>query len=127
PRTIAFIEEYVRKIVKQHLSRGRVDVYIEYENIEESLCEVEPNKPLVDLYLKAFNEVEREFKIENDVTINSLLEIPDMFLIHQGLEDEELMTSLTYDAMEDAISSLKEMRSIEGKKLKEDILKRACY
>src|SRR5690606_12968956 len=83
PRTIAFVEEDIRKIIQEHISRGRVDVYIDYRNIGEPIFEVEPNTPLIELYLKAFDEVERQYNIRNDVTMNSLLNIPDVFLIDQ--------------------------------------------
>lgn len=127
PRDIAFIEEDVRKIIQEQLSRGRVDVYVDYVNAGESLYEIEPNRPLLNLYMEVFNRLEQEMNIENDITMNSLLNIPDMFLLHQDLEDEELIASLVSDAMNEAISSLKHMRSIEGEKLKKDILERAHY
>ena len=127
PRDIAFIEEDVRKIIQEQLSRGRVDVYVDYVNAGESLYEIEPNRPLLSLYMEVFNRLEQEMNIENDITMNSLLNIPDMFLLHQDLEDEELIASLVSDAMNEAISSLKHMRSIEGEKLKKDILERAHY
>ncbi len=127
PRTIAFVEEDVRNIIKGHLSRGRVDIHIDYINTGESLLEVEPNRPLIDSYLKAFAEIEREYNIRNDITMNSLLNISDMFLVSQESEDEEFIRSLIHDAMDEAISSLIDMRSIEGEKLKKDILKRADH
>lgn len=125
PRTIAFVEEDIRKIVQEHISRGRVEVYIDYINTGEPLLEVEPNTPLIELYLKAFEEIEEQYNIKNDITMNSLLNVPDMFLINQRAEDDELIRTLIHKAMDSALCSLKEMRSTEGGKLKEDILMRA--
>ncbi|HHW71172.1 MAG TPA: YicC family protein [Clostridiales bacterium] len=124
PRTIAFVEEDIRKIIQEHISRGRVDVYIDYRNIGEPIFEVEPNTPLIELYLKAFDEVERQYNIRNDVTMNSLLNIPDVFLIDQKPEDDEVVKKLIHKAVDSALCVLTDMRFIEGKKLKEDILTR---
>ena len=80
-----------------------MDIHIDYINTGESLLEVEPNRPLIDSYLKAFAEIEREYNIRNDITMNSLLNISDMFLVSQESEDEEFIRSLIHDAMDEAI------------------------
>ncbi|NMA95615.1 MAG: YicC family protein [Clostridiales bacterium] len=127
PKNIAFIEQEMRNIIKERLYRGRVDVYIEYVNFDDSMYRVELNRPLLKNYMRKFDILKNDFNIENDITATALLAIPDMFILHRNAEDEELIMELARYAMDKAISSVRSMRAKEGKKLKEDILKRAYY
>lgn len=124
PRTLSFLEEDIRGMVQQHLSRGRVEVNVSYSSHRSDAVDVQVNQPLVDAYLSCFNKLAQERNLANDISISSLLHIPEAFVINEVEEDQETLREMAKTLMEQVLCQVKDMRRKEGENLKNDLLVR---
>jgi uncharacterized protein (TIGR00255 family) len=124
PRCISFLEDGIRKIVQQHLIRGRVELTIGYLNKQKDAVSIKVNEPLLTAYISSFEKLDREFNIKNDITISSLIGISDLFIVDEIQEDEICLKSMAKDLIEETLYAVKQMRAQEGERLKQDLLER---
>mgnify|MGYP001325780764 CR=1 FL=1 len=125
PRSISFLEEQIRNVIKDNLTRGRVDVYISSNVQGGDVTYVELNKALADSYIECFNELAERYGLDNDISVSLFANIPDIFTPVEKEQDEEQISSLILKAVNEALDAVKEMRRNEGRRMSEDILKRA--
>lgn len=124
PRTFLFVEDRVRKAISSAISRGHVDLFLTYEQtaVDEGAytvdCELAAN------YLAAANRLALATGLENDLTLSSILKVPDVVTKEQAVEDEDLLAEMTIEALNAALENLKNMREKEGLALKADISKK---
>ena len=124
PRSLSFLEENIRSTVQRYLARGRVEVILGYSNRLGAPADVDVNQPLLNAYLSCFNKLEREHNIVNDVKVSSLVNIPDIFLVSEKEEDNDRLRDVVIDLTEKVLTDVKNMRRMEGERLKEDLLQR---
>jgi uncharacterized protein (TIGR00255 family) len=120
PKDLSFLEESVRTILKRHIRRGRVELYLTYERGEGASAQVQVDHGLLTQYMRAFGEME-EHGIEQDLTASAMAKLPDVIQLKRGEADEQAVGALTRDALEGAIAGLTEMRSREGAHMAQDI------
>lgn len=125
PRRYQFAEDAVRSTVKEHLSRGKIDVQLSVEYIAESDIKVELNKPLAEQYLKNFKVLKDEYGVQGEVTLELLSGMPEVLKQSSDVEDEDEIRQSIIKATGLAAENLEKMRAVEGAKLAEDLLKRA--
>ena len=121
PRGLSFLEEKLKSLVQSKVSRGKVDLYLSVIFDEAAETEVKVNKPLAESYMKAAKELSEELNINNDITINSLLKIPDIFTAEKAEIDEEELWNDVKTVAEEALGAFTKMRLAEGEKLSEDL------
>jgi len=121
PRFLMFLEDDVRKYIKKHLSRGRVDVFIYYSSERTDAKNVVVDMPLVNAYLKAAEDLSAHAGLENDLTVTSLMRLPDAVNYEDENADEEALRALLYTNLDAALDELKKAREKEGEQLKDDI------
>ncbi|NLX70405.1 MAG: YicC family protein [Clostridiales bacterium] len=124
PRNLSFLEEHIRSTVRKHLTRGRVEVNLSCSNHIDAAVDVNINKPLLNAYLSCFDKLEQEHNIMNDIALSSLVNIPDIFIINEKDEDQENLKNMVINLVEEVLADVKDMRRIEGGRLKEDLLQR---
>ncbi len=125
PRSFIALDDIIRKTVQQNLSRGRVDLFVTYQNTSLSEVELEVDMPLARAYVDASKQLANEFSdIENDLKITSLMKINDVIKLSQQTFDVELISPILQKTVQEACEKLNVMRDIEGAKLKEDLIKR---
>ncbi|MFU0800819.1 MAG: YicC family protein [Xylanivirga thermophila] len=125
PRNISFVEENVRSLIQSNLSRGRVEVFVDYVNTSEDGYQVDINDSLLKSYLASFERLEQEYNIRNDMAMSHILGIDDIIVVNQAPEDEELIGDMAKQATMKALELLKTMRKDEGHRLQQDISMRA--
>lgn len=125
PRRYQFAEDAVRSTVKEHLSRGKIDVQISVDYIAESDIKVELNKPLAEQYLENFKVLKDEYGVQGEVTLELLSGMPEVLKQSSDVEDEDEIRQSIIKATGAAAENLEKMRAVEGAKLAEDLLKRA--
>lgn len=125
PRRYQFAEDAVRNTVKQHISRGKIDVQISVEYIAESDIKVELNKPLAEQYLKNFSLLKEEYGVQGDVTLELICGMPEVLKQSSDIEDEDEIRESIIKATDAAALNLEKMRAVEGEKLAKDLLERA--
>ncbi len=125
PRIFNAYEELVRSLVRESISRGHLDIFISYTDKREKSKSLYVDLAAARSYLDAAAELKAAFPaVENDVTLSFLLRLPDVTRAEEVAgADETLVEALTC-AVKRAAESLKEMRLMEGGRLKKDLLSR---
>ena len=122
PKKLNFFETSIRTLLKSYADRGKVDIFITYEDLSQSQVSVKYNSALAAEYLKYLNQMAEEFSLDNDVRVSTLSRYPEVFTMEECSEDEDELWNGLKEALEGAFSQFVEMRTKEGERLKEDIL-----
>ena len=122
PKKLNFFETSIRTLLKSYADRGKVDIFITYEDLSQSQVSVKYNEALAAEYLKYLNQMAEEFSLDNDVRVSTLSRYPEVFTMEECSEDEDELWNGLKEALEGAFSQFVEMRTKEGERLKEDIL-----
>ena len=122
PKKLNFFETSIRTLLKSYADRGKVDIFITYEDLSQSQVSVKYNAALAAEYLKYLNQMAEEFSLDNDVRVSTLSRYPEVFTMEECSEDEDERWNGLKEALEGAFSQFVEMRTKEGERLKEDIL-----
>ena len=122
PKKLNFFETSIRTLLKSYSDRGKVDIFITYEDLSQSQVSVKYNAALAAEYLKYLNQMAEEFSLDNDVRVSTLSRYPEVFTMEECSEDEDELWNGLKEALEGAFSQFVEMRTKEGERLKEDIL-----
>lgn len=124
PKKLSFFEASVRNILKEYIQRGKVDIYITYEDFTENYFSLKYNKEMAALYMKYLKEMSEDFDIENDVRISTLSRYPEVLsLEEQEMDEEELFADLD-KAVRGACEKFVEARITEGEHLKNDLIEK---
>lgn len=119
PKKFNFFEAAIRNLLKNYIQRGKVDVFITYEDYtEERLC-LKYNSALAAEYMDCFRKMQEQFGIENDVKVSMLARMPEVLTMDQVPEDEEQMWKQLSEAVEEAAKKFVESRILEGREVKE--------
>ena len=122
PKKLNFFETSIRTLLKSYADRGKVDIFITYEDLSQSQVSVKYNAALAAEYLKYLNQMAEEFSLDNDVRVSTLSRYPEVFTMEECSEDEDELWNGLKEALEGAFSQFVEMGTKEGERLKEDIL-----
>ena len=122
PKKLNFFETSIRTLLKSYADRGKVDIFITYEDLSQSQVSVKYNAALAAEYLKYLNQMAEEFSLDNDVRVSTLSRYPEVFTMEECSDDEDELWNGLKEALEGAFSQFVEMRTKEGERLKEDIL-----
>ena len=124
PRHISFAEDTLRTALNDSLSRGHVDVYVNYRNTRSDAKELRIDTALLGAYLKSVKAAAAELREENDMTLSNALRLPDVTDIVEADEDDEAVKALTKEAVDKAIAELITARRGEGERLANDLTER---
>ena len=125
PRIYGFLEDAVKKQASEVLARGKVDLYVSVRAKEGSDLKITPNMPVIDGYMAALQAVAQRYGMEQSVTPQQLLQMPDALAVDKEEADAEVLTAEVLDVLKQARDEHSAMRDREGKKLGEDIAYRA--
>ncbi len=122
PRYLLYLEESIKRAVKEKLNRGKVDVFInlEYENI--SSLEVKVDIPLAMNFKKALEDLKEQLHLEDVIRLNNILSVSDIIKTEKTELDDNTLWTLLKEATDEAVSNIVLMREAEGNQLKEDML-----
>ena len=124
PKKLSFFDAGIRNLLRQDISRGKVDVFITYEDYTENNVCVKYNEDIAKEYFKYLQKMSETFHIENDITVSGLSRYPDVFTLEEQTVDENELWKLIEKAVKTAATRLVESRIIEGESLKNDINKK---
>lgn len=124
-RIYGFLEDAVKKAASAVLARGKVDLYVSVRAKEGSDIKITPNMPVIDGYMAALQAVAQRYGMEQSVTPQQLLQMPDALAVDKEEADAEVLTAEVLDVLHQALAEHSAMRDREGKKLCEDIAYRA--
>ena len=124
PKKLNFFETAIRNLLKQSIQRGKVDIFITYEDLSENQMSLKYNEKLAGEYMDYFSQMEESFSLDNDIRVSTLLRCPEgLTMEEQAVDDEELWNGLK-KALEGATSQFVESRTLEGEHLRNDIIKK---
>ena len=122
PKKLNFFETTIRTLLKSYANRGKVDIFITYEDLSQTQVSVKYNAALAAEYMKYLKQMEEEFGLENDVRVSTLSRYPEVFTMEEQSEDEEELWNGLKEALEGAFTQFVETRKTEGENLKKDII-----
>ncbi len=122
PKKLSFFEAGIRNVLKQYVGRGKIDVYITYEDYTENNVCVKYNADLAREYYRNLESMSREFGIENDIRVSSLSRYPEVFTLEEQTIDEKELWALVEEAVRTAAERFVDTRIQEGEQLKQDIM-----
>jgi len=124
PRGFLFAEEAIKAAVQAHISRGKVDVYVNVESSEASEILVKVNEPLLKAYIDALYHISEEYSLPNELSALSVSRMPDVLTVEKKELDAEALTAGITAIANEALIEFDNMRLREGEKLRDDILSR---
>ena len=122
PKKLNFFESSIRALLKEYIERGKVDVYITYEDYTEDNYALKYNAALAAQYLDYLNRMAEEFGLENDIRVSNLSRYPDVLVMEeQDVDEQELWDGLER-ALRGACEQFVASRIKEGENLKVDLI-----
>lgn len=124
PKRFNFFESAIRNLIKQYIQRGKVDIFISYEDYSEGRVSLNYNKGIASEYIAYAKQMEEEFHITNDLSTSVLARLPEVFTMEQIEDNEEQIWSVLHQAILGAVQSFVQTREVEGQHLKRDIFEK---
>ncbi len=121
PKSCLFAEESIRNAVKDHISRGKVDVFVSVDTSHADEVSIAVNEPLAAAYVKAAHELFDKYGVTDDMTASTLLRMPEVISTERADTDKDAMLDAINVVLGAALSQFDEMRAREGAKLDADI------
>lgn len=121
PRKLNFFESSIRSELKKYISRGKVDIFITYEDFSGGDSGVRYNRELAAEYLQYLRQMAQEFGLEDDVRVSTLSRYPDIFSMEETDGDEEELWRGLQCAVDGAAEMFVQTRITEGEHLKKDL------
>ena len=125
PRAYNYIDEKLKALLKKGISRGKVEVAVTINNIEGKDSVIAINKGAAEGYVTALRSIADELSLEDDLSLSKLIKLPDIFNIQKAPDDEEQIWNDVSLTAQEALERFVSMRSIEGEKLRADIVGKA--
>lgn len=124
PKKLNFFESAIRAELKNYISRGKVDVFITYEDFTENNTTIRYNKEVATEYLKYLKEMADDFQLDNDIRVSTLSRYPEVFTMEEQTMDEEELWKGLQKAIKGAAESFVQTRITEGENLRDDLIQK---
>lgn len=122
PKKLNFFDASIRNLLKTYIQRGKVDLFITFEDTAETNFSLKYNQELAGEYLKYLQQMADTFGLENDIRVSTLSRYPEVFSMEEVQVDEEELWNLLEKALKGACEQFVETRIKEGENLKKDLL-----
>lgn len=122
PRKLNLFEGQVRNLMKTYMQRGKVDIFITYEDYTAGSVALKYNRDLAAEYLGYLKEMEQEFQLKNDVSVTMLSRYPEVLTMEEQPVNEEKLWNCLEMPLREACKKFVETREREGEHLKKDLL-----
>ena len=124
PKKMNAFEASIRSQLKKDILRGKVDVFITYEDLSQKKGNLRYNPLIAKEYMDAFAEMEKEFGIINKVTVIDLAKCPDVLVMEEEEENADELWHLLSETLQAATDEFVEQRKAEGERLKADLFEK---
>lgn len=125
PRIYGFLDEKLKSYVQSRVARGKIECYVQVDNLEDDSVKIEINHSLAKGYADAFEELSRVYGIDNNLNVGLLARFNDVLLITKEEADENKIWEAVKSVAEIAVDKFINMRQTEGERLRDDICSRA--
>lgn len=122
PKRLNFFEASLRTLLKDYMKRGKVDVFVSYEEFEQDSVNIRYNKAVAAKYMEYLNQIAEDFGLENDTRVSTLSRYPEVFDTDDTEIDEEAIWKVLEETARKAGTAFAESRAKEGENLKADLI-----
>ena len=122
PKKLNFFEAGIRTLLKEYINRGKVDIFITYEDYRESDVCIKYNPEIAKTYLDYLRQIESEFGVRDDITVTRLAGMPDVLTREEQTVDEDALWEILEAGIRKAAEKFVQTRQVEGEHLKEDLI-----
>ena len=124
PKKLNFFESSIRTELKNYISRGKVDLFIAYEDYTENNASIRYNRELAAEYMKYLRQMQEDFGLEDDIRVSTLSRYPDVFTMEEQNVDEEKLWKELQKAIRGAAEGFVQTRIVEGEHLRDDLIEK---
>ena len=122
PKKLNFFETAIRNLLKEYIERGKVDVFITYEDYSESSVCIKYNRDLAKEYLLYIRKMQKEFGLQEDFGAAALSRYPEVLVMEEQAVNEEELWKILEVALRGAAEQFTQSRIREGEHLKNDFI-----
>ena len=122
PKKLNFFESAIRTELKNYISRGKVDVFITYEDYTENNANIRYNRDLAAEYLKYLRQMQEDFGLDDDIRVSTLSRYPEVFSMEEADTSEEELWKELQKAIKGAAEGFVQTRIVEGEHLRDDLI-----
>ena len=123
PRQLMYLEETIKKEISSKIKRGKIEVFINFQDKKQEGEKVLINKDMAKAYIQQLQELAKETGISSEIEIIEIAKMPEVLNITFNQEDEKIKQEII-ELTRDATSKMEDMKKFEGIKMAEDINKR---
>jgi uncharacterized protein (TIGR00255 family) len=124
-RGYSFLDEKLKSYLQSQIFRGKIDVYVSIETLEDTDSQVLVNHSLAAGYVNALHELAQRYGLCDDISVSTVSRYSDIFTVHKAPEDENIIWNAVKEVTDKALRAFLCMRETEGARLKTDVLQRA--
>lgn len=124
PKKLSIFESGIRSVLKEYIQRGKVDIFITYEDLTETNVSLKYNESIAAEYVKYYQKIAESFGLENDVRVSTIGKSPEVFTMEEQPIDEQEIWAVLETALRGACVQFVESRIREGENLKQDLLEK---
>ena len=127
PRSFQFLDDILKTQCQQKISRGKVELNVQYEDTSSKSIELAVNEAYADAYITALHKFAKDYKLKDDIKVSSIVGNSEIFTVRKRDLDEELIKKAVTAATAEAIDNFITARALEGERLVADVKGRAEY
>jgi uncharacterized protein (TIGR00255 family) len=122
PRSLASLEDKIKKHIMRQVFRGKTDVYIGFESFSLDDVDVKLNDALAQAYAGKLKLLQEKLGLEGGSFLELTAKFPDVITIEKPQKDEQVIWEALLPALDEGVARFVGMRQTEGEALKKDIL-----
>lgn len=126
PKQLSYLEETIKQQISSKISRGKIDVFISWENNSIEGRTIKINTALAKAYIEELRKLAEEENLSDNIEVNDIAKYPDVLIVQENQEDETIKNEII-EVVNKAVNNLVEMKQNEGIKIAEDLQKRLDY
>lgn len=122
PRNMGYLEEKLKRLIKENVSRGKIEVLVTINNVDGKDETISVNMGVAQGYIDALRSANDTFKLPDDLTLSQLARFPDVFTVIKTIDDENEIWDAVKLVAEKSLEKFVAMKTIEGEKMFNDVL-----
>lgn len=123
PRAISYLEDDIKKQISIMVKRGKIDVFITFDNNSDEGKNIKINTDVAKLYIKELRKLAEEENLLSNIEVTDISKFPDVLTI-KNEQDDEIIKKEVIALSQEATLNLVKMREVEGEKISKDLLDR---
>ena len=124
PRKLNMLEADIREVLKDYIQRGKVDVFVSYEDYSKESVSIKYNRDIAAEYIKYFSQISEEFELDDDIRVSTVARMPEVFVSEDENINEEEIWKLLKEVLVEACDAFVVSRIKEGENLRTDLLEK---